>query len=425
VSRESSLGTLRRLAPLLPVACALFAWAPLRHNYFKGDDFIHLYDIATKPFLRLLVLTWGGHVYTVRNTVFAAMFHVFGADPLPFFSSALLTHALNALLLYRVIRRFAGSVLLACFGATLWSTSPVLEGALGWYAVYGQVLLTAVVLIVLSSLGERTVSGAVLTMRSAVYWAALLFAGSSCFGIGLGVAMAFPLVVALALPRAQLPAPSLLALIVGAVASYVFYRLVITYSPDVSPLDAQLFSVTTTLRTLPAVLTFLAGLLCFGTVALGVDFVGAHQRLPPALDVAGGLTLLLLLLTGLACASASARRSLLALTVLVVAAYGTIAAGRAIPYEVTHMPFWGAVTYPRSPWSPRSSAPPSSRSRRSERRRTGSCSERRRSGWSSGSPRWRCRGSPSSTGTRSAPRPPPCWPASGSRSPALRPVRSR
>jgi len=304
VHQEASPGTLRRLAPLLPVACALFAWAPLRHNYFKGDDFIHLYDIATKPLVRLLVLTWGGHVYTVRNTVFAAMFYVFGADPLPYFWSALLTHALNALLLYRVIRRFAGSVLLACFGATLWSASPVLEGALGWYAVYGQVLLTAVVLIVLSSLGERTVSGAVLTMRSAVYWAALLFAGSSCFGIGLGLAMAFPLVVALALPRAQLPAPSLLALIVGAVASYVFYRLVITYSPDVSPFDAQLFSVTTTLRTLPAVLTFLAGLLCFGTVALGVDFVGAHQRLPPALDVAGGLTLLLLLLTGLASAFA-------------------------------------------------------------------------------------------------------------------------
>ena len=217
--REASPGTLRRLAPLLPVACALFAWAPLRDNYFKGDDFVHLYDIATRPFLRFLVHPWGGHVNLVRNTVFATMFRVFGADAVPYFWSALLTHALNALLLYRVIRRFAGSVLLACFGATLWSASPVLEGALGWYAVYGQVLLTAIVLGVLTSLGGRVATGAVVTTRTAVCWAVLLFAGSSCFGIGLGVALAFPLVVALALPRAQLPTPSLLALIVGAVAS--------------------------------------------------------------------------------------------------------------------------------------------------------------------------------------------------------------
>jgi hypothetical protein len=347
VSREASLGTLRRLAPLLPVACALFAWAPLLDNWFKGDDFVHLYDIATKPFLRLLVLTWGGHVYTVRNTVFAAMFRVFGADPRPYFWSVLLTHALNTLLLYRVIRRFAGSVLLACFGATLWSASPVLEGALGWYSVYGQVLLTAIVLGVLSSLGERIVTGAVVPTRTAVCWAALLLAGTSCFGIGLGVALVFPLVAVLALPRVQLPVPSLLALIASSVASYVFYRLVITYSPDVSTLDARLFSVTTTIGALPAVLAFLAGLLCFGAAALGGDFVGSHQRLAPWVNVAAGLTLLTLLLAGVACASGTARRNLLALAVLALAAYGMVAAGRAILFEVAHMPYWLAVSSPR------------------------------------------------------------------------------
>ena len=339
MSREASLGTLRRLAPLLPVACALFAWAPLLDNYFKGDDFVHLYDIATKSFLRLLVLTWGGHVYTVRNTVFAAMFRLFGADPRPYFWSVLLTHALNTLLLYRVIRRFAGSVLLACFGATLWSASPVLEGALGWYSVYGQVLLTAIVLGVLSSLGERIVTGALVPTRTAVCWAALLLAGTSCFGIGLGVALAFPLVAVLALPRAQLPLPSLLALIAGAAASYVFYRLVITYSPDASPGAAQFFSVTTTIGALPAVLAFLAGLLCFGAAALGGDFVGSHQSLAPWVDAAGGLTLLALLSAGVACASGTGRRNLFALAVLALAAYGMIAAGRAILFEGAHMPY--------------------------------------------------------------------------------------
>src|SRR5262249_30461683 len=133
----------------------------------------------------------------------------------------------------------------------------------------------------------------------------------------------------------------------SSVASYVFYRLVITYSPDVSWQDANLFSATTTIRALPAVLAFLVGLLCFGPAALGGGFVGSHQRLPPWGNVAAGLTLLSLLLAGVACASGTARRSLFALAVLALAAYGMVAAGRAILFEAAHMPYWLAVSSPR------------------------------------------------------------------------------
>ena len=343
MSREAPLGTLRHLAPLLPVACALFAWAPLLDNYFKGDDFVHLYDLATKPFLRLLVLPWAGHVYTVRNTVFDAMFRLFGTDPRPYFWSALLTHGLNALLLYGVIRRFAGSVVLACFGATIWAASPVLEEALGWYSVYGQVLLTAIMLGVLRSLGDKVTGGAVVTTRTALCWAALLLAGSTCFGIGLGIVLAFPVVATLALARAQLPMRSLLILVGGAAAAFVYYRLVITYSPDVAGPEAQLFSATTALRALPAVLPFLAGLFAFGAAALGFDFVGAHVHFPASMGLLGGAVLLATVLAGVVCGTPPARRRILALTVLAVAAYGTIAAGRAILFAATHTPLWVAV----------------------------------------------------------------------------------
>jgi hypothetical protein len=343
MSRTQGLATLRRLAPLLPVGCALFAWAPLLDNYFKGDDFVHLYDLATLPFLRLLLRTWGGHVYTVRNTLFDVMFRLFGTNPRPYFWSVLVTHGLNALLLYGVIRRFAGSVVLACVGATLWAASPVLEEALGWYSVYGQVLLTAILLAVLWSLGQTIVTGAVVTTRSALCWAALLLAGSTCFGIGFGVALVFPLVAAIALPRRQLPGSSLLVLITSAAIAYVYYRLVITYSPDVSGVDAKLFSVTTALRGLPTVLAFVVGLFAFGGAALGFDFVGAHRRFPASMGIVGGTTLLLLVLAGLACSSGATRRHLLALGLLAVAAYGTIAAGRAIGFAVLNTPLWVAV----------------------------------------------------------------------------------
>src|SRR5262249_22265063 len=264
VNPGGSLVWLRRLAPLLPVVCALIAWTPLLQNYFNGDDFVHLYDIATKPFVRLLILPWAGHLYTIRNTVFAAMFHAFGADPRPFFWTVLLTHALNAALLWVVIRRFTAGVALATFGATLWAPAPVLAEALGWYSVSGQVLLTPIVLSVLESLGQRIATGTAVSTRAAACWAALLLAGSTCFGIGLGVAMAFPLVAALALPRRQLPLSSLLVLIAGAAASFTFYRIVLTYSPEVVGPEAALFSVTAVLVSLRPVLTFVVHLFGFG-----------------------------------------------------------------------------------------------------------------------------------------------------------------
>ncbi len=335
---EESPAWLRRLAPLLPVGCALLAWAPLLDNYFNGDDFVHLYDIATKPFVRLLILPWAGHLYTVRNTVFAVMFRLFGADPRPYFWSVLLTHALNTALLYGVIRRFTASVVLATFGATLWGTSPVLQEALGWYAVYGQVLLTAIVLSVLFSLGQRIATGTSVSTGTAACWAGLLLAGSTCFGIGLGVAIAFPLVAALALPRRQLPLRSLIVLVVGAAASFALYRIVITYSPEVVGPEAKLFSVTTVVASLAPVLIFVAHLFGFGAAALGFDFVGAHPRFPASMQVVGGAALALLLGIGLLCGSGSARRSLLALATLAAAAYGTISAGRAILFEAAHTP---------------------------------------------------------------------------------------
>jgi hypothetical protein len=338
VNPEGSPVWLRRLAPLLPVGCALLAWAPLLDNYFNGDDFVHLYDIATKPFVRLLILPWAGHLYTVRNTVFDLMFRLFGAEPRPYFWSVLLTHALNAALLYRVIRRFTASIALATFGATLWATAPVLEGALGWYAVYGQVLLTAIVLGVLSSLGQRIATGTPVSAGTAACWAGLLLAGSTCFGIGLGIAMAFPLVAALALPRRQLPLRSLLVLIAGAGASFALYRIVITYSPEVVGPEAELFSVTAVVGSLATVLVFVAHLFGFGAAALGFDFVGAHVRFPPSMQVVGGATLAILMVAGWACGSSRARRCLLALAVLAVAAYGTISAGRAILFEAAHTP---------------------------------------------------------------------------------------
>jgi hypothetical protein len=89
------------LAPLLPLVAALAVWAPLRHNFFWNDDFVHLYDIATRSLWSYSSELFLGQFYLVRNLVFAGLFHAFGPDPRPYFWSVLLTHAVNVLLLER------------------------------------------------------------------------------------------------------------------------------------------------------------------------------------------------------------------------------------------------------------------------------------------------------------------------------------
>ena len=113
-------------------------------------------------------------------------------------------------------------------------------------------------------------------------------------------------------------------------------------------IDARVFSVTAALGSLPdhPHLPHRSPLLrnrCYSGSISSARISGSRRRS----SVVGGPTLLLLLLAALACGSATGRRSLLALVVLAVAAYGTISAGRAAAFEVVHVPFWEAVTAPR------------------------------------------------------------------------------
>src|SRR5262249_18834145 len=108
-------------------------------------------------------------------------------------------------------------------------------GTLGWYSVYGQVLLTTLVLSVLWSLEHLRRGGTPLSAATALVWVVVLAVGATSFGTGLGVAAAFPVVVALTLPASQLPRRSLLVLAVGAVVTVLGYELAVAHSPDMTP----------------------------------------------------------------------------------------------------------------------------------------------------------------------------------------------
>src|SRR5579885_333184 len=200
------------IAAIVPLAFTAVVYFPLIHNYFYLDDFFELYRVVNEPLAPFLLKPMSGHLYVVRNAVLALCYHAFGMDPRGYFALVLATHLFNVWLLFKVIRTLTGSAGLACLGSTLWGSTPVQEGTLGWYAVYGHVLATTALLLLLADLGRLSVRGRAPSWGRLALWYAVLLAGTNCFGTAIAAALAFPLVAARYGAVDALQMPLLLAL---------------------------------------------------------------------------------------------------------------------------------------------------------------------------------------------------------------------
>jgi hypothetical protein len=329
MGRPAAPPAARLLSALVPLVATLVAWWSLPDTYFYADDFVHLFDLITLPLPRFLTQIWAGHLYLVRNTVFAGMYAAFGPDPRPWFWSVLLTHALNVLLLHRLILRLTGDDLIACMGATVWGTTPALEGALGWYAVYGQVLLTTLVCAVLGSLAGAIATGRTVSTARAFAWGALLAAGAACFGTGLGIAATFPLAVLLALETRQRSVRAATVVALTAAATFAIYVVLWNRTPDFEPPARELMSSASIVAATPTVLALGAALLGFSASTLLLGPLDLDVGYPDATTLGAAALVMAIVIAGWVAADAARRRRLLWLAVLVVAACATIAAGRA------------------------------------------------------------------------------------------------
>ncbi len=338
----------RVLPPLVPLAAAAWMWWPLLDAYFYADDFLHLFDRVTLGAPRFLTQIWGGHLYLVRNAVFLALFDAFGPDPRPFFCSMLVTHLVNVALLSHVIRRLSGNAVLACLGATLWATCPTLAGALGWYSVYGQVLLTTLVLVVIARLAALVATRRTLSVGEALAWGSILAVGGACFGSGLGVAAVFPLVALIVFPPAQRTRAAVVALVLAALAILAIYTTARLHAvPDLDPRARALLSPQALLAELPVAVVLAVQLLAFGMYSLVFGFLGLAGAQPVAAMAIGGAVAGACLLAGWRAGDAAARRCQLGLGLLALAAYGTVAVGRTTSLEFLNLPAAHAATWPR------------------------------------------------------------------------------
>jgi hypothetical protein len=177
---------------LLPCVLAAVVFAPIARNYFHADDFHYLYLLNDGRVREFLLTANVGHVQPVRNLLFLLFHALFGTDPRGYFVLVLATHVLNVALLYVLVRRLTHSDRSAAVAAGLWGIAPTAEGSLGWYSVYGHVVVGTLLLVALL----QVVRPAVGKFGLLVAYAAML-AASVTFGVGLGLAVVFPAAAAL------------------------------------------------------------------------------------------------------------------------------------------------------------------------------------------------------------------------------------
>lgn len=327
--RATDARPLREWLLLVPaLVFSAVVYFPITRNYFYSDDFLNLYYIVNNHLPEYLFTPNGGHILLTRNAVFYLTASLFGAQPEPFYWSAFLTHLINVALLFGVVRRLTGSARLACFGSALWGVSPLHQGTLGWYAVYGHVLVATVLLVILyQAAGEAMAS----PLRPAPRWLwyALALMAATSFGTGIGIAMVLPFALALLLRPvgASLRRPPLMSLLV---VVPVLYVLVLWVYGLLSGTSAAKHSPPLVLLSRPiAILSELPHLLGLGLTRL---IFGVY--LPPWLTAGVWYALLAAFASAVVAvmmrASDVVRARIAACILLLLGCYGMVAVGRGL-----------------------------------------------------------------------------------------------
>jgi hypothetical protein len=331
-SRRVAAPARRALLVLLPLAATVLVYRAVAGSYFFSDDFVDLLQIAERGADFVFVM-WGGHLLVLRNLVFYLTERLCGFDPLPYYRMLLLTHLVNVWLLFRVIRAFTEDAPLAAFGATSWGTSPLCVGTIGWYAVYGHVLATTILLVVLADVGRVAVHRAPVGGRRIAGWCLLLLLGTTCFGVGIGLAIVFPLTVLLVAPTGfgdTLSRVALIALPIAAVALYFGYRLVVG---AVTPLPmSEVIVVRLGVSRFEPILTMVGHLLAFGLAGLVLGFFFSPAGYPGPGSRVVVLVCFAVFVVALAAVDGRGRRRLVGLLLLALAVDAMIAIGRANLY---------------------------------------------------------------------------------------------
>lgn len=311
------------------IAFAAIVYFPVTQSYFYLDDFLNLYHIVNDDVLQYLVRENGGHILLFRNTLFYLTFQIAGPTPELFYWSALITHLLNVLLLFLLVARLTGRLGLASFGAAFWGISPLNEGSLGWYSVYGHAVVGTAMLIVLVQASRCMVEQRPPSARMRGFWYVLALMAATSFGTGVGIAMVLPFVLWLLLyPIVR--RPPLLSLV--AVVPGVYFGLTRLYEYTSNAEAPARSIVGGVFSSLPAVWSLFTRVSGFGIAEWATGFILPTPAPPQGWTIALIVATLVVVVTAVL-SPAAVRRQLAAGALIVVAAYGTISMGRGTLME--------------------------------------------------------------------------------------------
>ncbi len=320
---------------LIPLAFSALVYFPITRNYFFADDFLHLYRIRNENLLSYILVPRGGHLLVTNNTLFYFLYRLFGTHAESYYWVALVAHLLNVALLFWVIRGFTESGRLACFGATLWGISPMNEATLGWFSVFGQVLVATIMLCLLVRLA-RVSAGRPLHPHTPVLWCLSLLAACTSFGIGLGLTLVFPIVAFLLLPVS--PTRTRVVLIFCVLAALVpalYFGLTRLATMLYMPRTAPLFIETNLMTNL----VMFAHVVGYGIVTLVMG------RFVPSLEYPSPAAYVVIALVSTAVAAVlflapgKVKRRLLVSLILCLGCYGMIVLGRAAFFANAGRPY--------------------------------------------------------------------------------------
>ena len=348
---------------VLPALLAGFVHWGVLGGDFRSDDFVHLFRIENFGFVDFVLQSYGGHLLLVRNAVFFLEHWLFGLDAFPYLVVALATHVLNTFLLFRVLVRHVCGAVVAVVLASLWGMSPLSQEALSWLSVYGQVLASTFLLLLLDRVLSCRSGGGRPSGTQVFGWLVLLFLLAASFGTGLAVAVPAVVWLPLLLPARGVDRRLVLSLLGLAVALPLLYVSLHLFTAPMSEASGSLRLQRSALDpdNWSLAISFAAGMVRFGLASLmlgplvvadvtGVvtgPFQGTSVR--EVLSLSRGVLWvgLCVLGVGLATARGEARRRLLAFTCLALFSYGVVALGRGVLYQALVRPLWVGQIVPR------------------------------------------------------------------------------
>ncbi len=338
----------RGLLAIVTIAFVLVVYYPIVRNYFYMDDFLNIYHIVNKNFADYILRPHGGHLLVSRNTLFYLFHALFGTHAESYYWAVLLTHLVNVYLLFEVIRLLTASPRLACFGAVLWGTSPMNEGSLGWYSVYGHVVVGTALLVILYQVARSTAAQRPLPRYTAWLWLVLLLVATTSFGVGIGVTLVFPFVLWLFLPPSRQRTVRCLVFLAVALMIPPFYRWLVELHVAVTGIENEAAGVSLLiagLRYWDLIVAMLVYLLSFSVTTLFLGFFLLHAKFQDWMPYVISVPYLAAVLIIGAASPSVTRRQLLALLLIAIGCYAMIAAGRATFFNLSTMV--RAVVQPR------------------------------------------------------------------------------